>query len=88
MKSNFKVLVMLALCRPLLSYAQGGRNFDTVQVEVEEGPGQHLPCRWRRRNTTVQVGADGVLLWTTVRADGPKIIAAVRTFRQACPLHY
>ena len=40
MKNKFQVIAILALL-PLLSYAQGGRNFDAVQVEVKKVQGSN-----------------------------------------------
>src|SRR5262249_10679004 len=87
MKNKIQVMAILALL-PLLSYAQGGRNFDAVQVEVKKVQGNIYMLVGAGGNTTVQVGADGVLLVDTQFAPmAPKILAAVRMLSDK-PIRY
>jgi glyoxylase-like metal-dependent hydrolase (beta-lactamase superfamily II) len=80
-------MAILALL-PLLSYAQGGRNFDAVQVEVKKVQGNIYMLVGAGGNTTVQVGSEGALLVDTQFAPmAPKILAAVRTLSDK-PIRY
>src|SRR6059036_1461618 len=64
---------------PSLVYAQGGRNFDAVQVETKQVQGNIYMLTGAGGNVTVQTGNEGVLLVDTQFAPmAPKILAAVR----------
>jgi len=78
MKNKFQVIAILAL----LSYAQGGRNFDAVQVEVKKVQGSiymlvgtQFVCRWE--------GSSVVSMLVTAR-DQRKIPECPAEHRDTC----
>jgi len=79
---------LIPLGTPGSAYAQGGQNFDAVQVEVKQVQGNVYMLTGAGGNVTVQVGNDGVLLVDTQFAPmAPKILAAVRKLTDK-PIRY
>jgi glyoxylase-like metal-dependent hydrolase (beta-lactamase superfamily II) len=79
---------VLVLLTPFLIYAQGGRNFDAVEVEVKQVQGNIYMLVGAGGNVTVQAGQDGVLLVDTQFAPmAPKIMAAIRKLSDK-PIRY
>src|SRR4030095_13319706 len=69
----------IALGRPNLVLAQGGQNFDAINVEAKKVQGNVYMLTGAGGNVTVQVGNDGVLIVDTQFAPmAPKILSAVR----------
>src|SRR5438093_10880618 len=55
-----KRALMFLFLAPSLVYAQGGRNFDAVQVETKPVQGNIYMLTGAGGNVTVQIGTDGV----------------------------
>jgi len=71
-----------------LALAQGGQNFDAVNIEVKKVQGNVYMLTGAGGNVTVQVGDEGVLLVDTQFAPmAPKILAAVRKLSDK-PIRY
>jgi glyoxylase-like metal-dependent hydrolase (beta-lactamase superfamily II) len=82
-----KLFVVLAFPCVLSAVAQQ-RNFDNVQVTVAKVQGNIYVLTGAGGNTTVQTGADGVLVVDTMFAPmAPKILAAVKTISDK-PIRY
>ena len=64
MKRTLPFLFGFLCFPPAFTYAQAGRNFDAVQVETKQVQGNIYMLVGAGGNVTVQVGADGVCLWT------------------------
>src|SRR5947199_6960081 len=83
-----KRALMCLFFAPSLVYAQGGRDFDAVQVETKQVQGNIYMLTGAGGNVTAQVGTDGVLLVDTQFAPmAPKILAAVRKLSDK-PIRY
>src|ERR1041385_6847329 len=92
MKKHIACIAVLALQIALgwsnLLLAQGGQNFDAVNVEVKKVQGNVYMLTGAGGNVTVQVGDEGVLLVDTQFAPmAPKILAAVRKLSDK-PIRY
>jgi glyoxylase-like metal-dependent hydrolase (beta-lactamase superfamily II) len=69
-------------------YAQGGQNFDAVQILVQKVQGNVYMLTGAGGNITAQIGDDGVFLVDTQFAPmAPKILAAVRKLTDK-PIRY
>src|SRR5438094_1340637 len=86
-KSLLLLIVVTALSA-VYARAQGGQNFDAVQVDIKKVQGNVYMLTGAGGNVTVQVGDEGVLLVDTQFAPmAPKILAAVRKLSDK-PIRY
>ena len=91
MKLRFSAMAavsLLTIAGPLPGLAQGGQNFDAVNVEVKKIQGNVYMLTGAGGNVTVQAGDEGVLLVDTQFAPmAPKILAAIRKLTDK-PIRY
>jgi cyclase len=82
------VALLVLLGRANLLIAQGGLNFDAVNVEVKKVQGNIYMLTGAGGNVTVQVGDEGVLIVDTQFAPmAPKILSTVRKLSDK-PIRY